>query len=357
MINRSSWRTDWGGDSTQMEQTAIELQKLGVEVDLFASTDSFDPGNYELLHLFNMTRPADFLHLAAHRFVLSTIYVNYSEADRHNRTGLAAVVSRMFGPDTIEYAKTLARWALKGEQPPAKAYFLKGHRQAVRTLIDAALLWLPNSDSEYRRVAGDYGIEHPYIAVPNGTKSELFLVEQPPWEDRLGVICIGRIEPRKNQLALIKALTDTDVPLHIVGHPGVNHGWYYEACQEAAGANVTFHGHMHWGDRMVELISKCRVHCLPSWFETTGLVSLEAATLGCNIVVTDKGDTVDYFRKDAWYCDPGDTNSIKQAVLEAHRSAQSTTLRDRIRNEYTWKRAAEKTLEGYLLALKIIEKR
>jgi len=27
---------------------------------------------------------------------------------------------------------------------------------------------------------------------------------------------------------------------------------------------------------------------LPSWFETTGLSSIEAGVMGCNIVITDK---------------------------------------------------------------------
>jgi len=38
-----------------------------------------------------------------------------------------------------------------------------------------------------------------------------------------------------------------------------------------------------------------QVHMLPSWFETTGLSSIEAAVMHCNIVITDKGDTREYF--------------------------------------------------------------
>jgi glycosyltransferase involved in cell wall biosynthesis len=60
------------------------------------------------------------------------------------------------------------------------------------------------------------------------------------------------------------------------------------------------------------------VHVLASWFETTGLVSLEAAMMDCNVVVTKKGDTVEYFSDMAYYCEPDDINSIRNAIEKAY---------------------------------------
>jgi glycosyltransferase involved in cell wall biosynthesis len=95
------------------------------------------------------------------------------------------------------------------------------------------------------------------------------------------------------------------------------------------------------------------VHVLPSYFETTGLSSLEAAVMGCNIVVTDKGDTRDYFKNDAWYCEPEDPASIRQAVEAAYDAPYNEAFRQRIFQEYTWKRAAEETLKAYMDVLKV----
>ena len=75
-----------------------------------------------------------------------------------------------------------------------------------------------------------------------------------------------------------------------------------------------------------------------SWFETTGLSSLEAAALGCNIVITNKGDTKEYFGDQAWYCDPSSPDSIRRAVDEAAASGSNGALQKKIVSEYTWAR-------------------
>ena len=72
---------------------------------------------------------------------------------------------------------------------------------------------------------------------------------------------------------------------------------------------------------LAPLYRASKVHALPSWSETTGLVSLEAALCGCNIVTTDRGYTRDYFGDMAWYCDPYDNRSIRRAVEAAHACA------------------------------------
>ena len=60
-----------------------------------------------------------------------------------------------------------------------------------------------------------------------------------------------------------------------------------------------------------------RVHALPSWIETCGLVSLEAALAGCNVVVSTAGHELEYFRDLAYYCDPANPASIRRAVVQA----------------------------------------
>ena len=86
--------------------------------------------------------------------------------------------------------------------------------------------------------------------------------------------------------------------------------------------------------------------------ETPGLSSLEAAAMKCNLVITKKGDTFDYFKDYAFYCEPDDVGSIRNAIVNAYESSFSEELYHLVRTQYTWKKAAIKTLEGYELALK-----
>src|SRR6185437_4157290 len=72
----------------------------------------------------------------------------------------------------------------------------------------------------------------------------------------------------------------------------------------------------------------CKVHALVSWMETAGMSSLEAAAMGANIVITDKGDTRDYFGDLAYYCSPDSVPSIREALLQAHSAPLQLTARE-----------------------------
>jgi glycosyltransferase involved in cell wall biosynthesis len=81
--------------------------------------------------------------------------------------------------------------------------------------------------------------------------------------------------------------------------------------------------------------------------ETTGLASLEAAAMGCSLVVTPNGDTREYFADFAEYCDPGDQRSIRDAVMRAYENGPPPDLARRIRGNFTWEKAAEATYCAY----------
>lgn len=81
--------------------------------------------------------------------------------------------------------------------------------------------------------------------------------------------------------------------------------------------------------------------------ETPGLSSLEAGVMRTNIVVTKKGDTEDYFKDMAFYCEPDDLTSIKKAVKQAYETPFKENLLKRILDNYTWEDTARQTLDGY----------
>ena len=52
--------------------------------------------------------------------------------------------------------------------------------------------------------------------------------------------------------------------------------------------------------------------------------------MGCNIVITEKGFTREYFGDDAFYCEPGDPESIYNAVENAAQSDCRIALQQKI---------------------------
>jgi glycosyltransferase involved in cell wall biosynthesis len=348
-IARATLYSSPGGDTRQLDETAHNLLKLGIDVDVALTNTQPDYRAYDLLHFFNIIRPADILRhsrRAGKPYVVSTIYVQYGAADRVARGGLAGAIGRMLNEDGMEWVKAVARMLKNGERLPLR-YFLIGHRQAVQEVAKGAAMLLPNSASEYRRFVAAYDIERPHCVVPNGVNLADVRRHYNPLPAYEGaVLCMGRIEARKNQLRLIEALNNTALRVFIHGRPSPNAVGYANACAEAAASNIQILPPIT-GATLYAAYASAKVHVLPSYFETTGLSSLEAAAMGCNIVVTDRGDTRDYFGDRAWYCDPDDPASIRGAVEAAHAAPYDEKFRAHILKNYTWQRAGEETLAAY----------
>ena len=66
-----------------------------------------------------------------------------------------------------------------------------------------------------------------------------------------------------------------------------------------------------------------------------------------NIVVTKKGDPEDYFGKYAYYCEPDDIVSIRNAIIKAYSSDFDNGLYELVINNFSWSDTARQTLMGY----------
>ncbi len=351
-----------GGDTTQILKTAEALKQRGCHVDVSLELAP-DVSDYDIVHLFNLVRPQEAYMQALNakqqgkKVALSTIYVDYSEYDRKGRAGLAKLMANSLRTDQIEYLKVLARAVKNREANKGTRVFLKhGYRALQNKTVDITDVFLPNSQSEMERVLSDFPsvAQKSYFVVPNGVAPE-FEQKQPvsaEFEKYEGcVLCVGRIEGLKGQLSLVQAMLGLPWHLVIVGNPAPNHLRYFKQVQRAAGPNVQILGHVE--HRLLpQLYSAAKVHALISWMETTGLSSLEAGALDCNLVITDKGDTRDYFGDHAYYCQPDSIDSIRQAIIKAYEAPVDHNLREHILQNFTWQRAAEKTLEAYEIALR-----
>ena len=351
LITRSTLYTVRGGDTIQVVQTAKQLTELGVDVNILLSNEHIDYAKYNLLHFFNITRPADILYhgkKSGKPYVVSTILCNYSEYDKHHRKGIGMLFS-FLPADSIEYLKTMARWLMGKDHLSSINYIWKGQRKSILEILNKAAMILPNSKSEYKRVGQNYLEEVNNIIVPNGINPDLFKWDRSLPKDEKLVLCVARIEGIKNQINLIKALNNTDYRLLIIGTNSPNQVNYYNECRTIATDNVSFIEHLPQNE-LVKYYQQAKVHVLPSWFETTCLSSIEAATMGCNLVITDKGDTKEYFEDYAYYCDPGKPESIFEAIKQASEAPVDDALRQKILTKYTWKHSALQTLKAYQLA-------
>jgi glycosyltransferase involved in cell wall biosynthesis len=352
LIGRTSLHKVTGGDTIQMVKTANELKRLGVNTDIFLSSDIIDYSQYDLLHFFNLLRPADHLkHIKTSKkpYVVSTIYLDYTGFDRNGRSLPYRLIFKTLGKHGSEYAKNIYRFA-RGQDKLVSKEYLAGHKKAMQNILSGSRLILPNSDSEFKRITSDLGYNGKYAVIPNGIDEEIFRGIPININREYKVLCVAQVYGMKNQHSLILACKKMKLSLDIIGKPPPNHTRYNEYCRKIASDRVRFFGFMPQTE-LIKYYAGAKVHALPSWFETTGLTSLEAGVMGCNLVVGEGGDTKEYFREFAWYCDPSDQQSLENALEKALDHDTRTDLKELILTEYTWRKAAEKTKNAYELAL------
>ncbi len=131
------------------------------------------------------------------------------------------------------------------------------------------------------------------------------------------ILNVGNIEPRKNQLALIRAMKSfPELKLVLIGHQ--RDPEYAKTCFAEGGDQVIYAGTLsHDSPVLRSAYAACEAFVLPSTLETPGLAALEAHAAGARIAVTKVGSTEEYFAEHVAYLDPSDVGSIAQSIRDA----------------------------------------
>jgi glycosyltransferase involved in cell wall biosynthesis/GT2 family glycosyltransferase len=351
-----------GGDTVQMLATKAALELRGLQVELSLSPAPSSEG-CDLAHIFNLQfaqqawEQARILAAQGVPTVMSPIFWDHAELE-----WVTEELRQIFSRPQAERSNLLAafaRRARKGDGDGGRGWRpserLAALREAQRKAAACVDLLLPNSSAEISALCGTLG---PAIApcrvVINAVDAGRFGSGDPDaFAARYGmqdfVMAAARWDPRKNLLLLCEALRGTGLPLVLIGQrPNAE----YEALvRSALPPGSLAIDHLSPAE-LADAFAAARVHALPSWFETPGLSSMEAAISDCAIVVGNRAAEREYFGDEAYYCDPADVASIRQAIIaawngfgaEAHRRA---TLAERIRQDFTWDRAADATWEAY----------
>lgn len=348
MVNHPDAENFRGGDLTQMRETAAALRPLGVEV-----AESFDAQPdataYDVAHVFNLrtvaVTPGQMAHLKAQDIpvVLSPIYLNPAVALWGGRgvfgafqddpppellaqrlRGIAERTMRVHSPDG---GPVLTADAANRPHP--------NYDQLQREALRHADLVLCNSWLEVHAMfATLHAPNMPVAVAPLGVNPTLFAQPDPaPFVAKYGlqdfVLQVGRIEVIKNQLLLAHALQGTGLKLVLLG--GNRQPQFLDLVRKIGGDTLTIIPHLPPAE-VASAYAAARVHVLPSWAETCGLVNLEAALAGCSVVAGCLGYEVEYLTDHVDYCDPGDAGSIRAAVTSAWEGhAQRATRREALR--------------------------
>lgn len=348
-----------GGAQIQILKTIEYLKLRGVDCQLTVSTEGVDFNQFEIVHLSDLTWVYDNLNflkeLKRQNFkgkkVLSTIYWPFDEYASTGSPWIQRLFFKVFGINGFEFAKAAAKYAKTGEH-----VFLNGIKrgfiQNQRAIVKEMDWLLPNSILEMEVLNKRLNLKQKNFSIVNNA-IDTVVFDQISANSNIGkqeglITFVARIDPRKNQLAFLESMMDTDFPIRFIGNAGPNSQGYFDSLKKLAirRGNVEFITHIPQEEVFKHML-EAKVNVLTSWIETPGLVSLEAAYAGCNIVVSDRGSVRDYFGDYAYYCDPQDFSGIKEKVLEALSAEFNPKFKELIKQEYSWEKTAEQTFSVY----------
>jgi glycosyltransferase involved in cell wall biosynthesis len=331
-----SWRVE-GGHRTQQMQSARALRRAGAQVAI-GEVGLARSARFDVVHVFGDPRPLLDLGRPPGRVVVSPVH-------------LPAAVE--LGP--VRWRGGCRTWVMSHlghrlrtlRHPGAQRRRWAEVRARLEAMARADVI-VANSRAEARLVEDDAVGPMPAIRVAySGVDQSFFAGSAARGRSMLGgdpfVLCVGRVEPIKNQLTLARAMRSVPRRLVLVGAVLPGNEGYLRACLATLPSLV----HVPHVDRSLlpHLYAAADAHALPSWYETTGLATLEALAAGTPCVAGRGPCVEDYFDGRVRLHRPGDERGLRASILGALGEARGRGRE--LAARFNWERTAEELLDAY----------
>ena len=218
---------------------------------------------------------------------------------------------------------------------------------ALRQMRDDIKLFFARSEYEANYLRQGYGISSQKIAiVPLSYRETNYNpnIQKEPFCLFAGTMT----QERKNVPRLIEAAKKYGFNLKLVGNKG------NAASEEKLRRLIDNHQNIEIvgfvsDEELSMLYNKAKVFALPSINEGVGLVALEAAIHGCNIVITNLGGPKEYYPKGmAQTVNPYDIDDVGQAIMKAlDDNTSQPRLREHIEKTYNVSSCTDILIDNY----------
>lgn len=351
------------GAAKQIRMYAEAVEAAGGTAVFHASLEELEEP-FDIAHLSNLdwtVETAYQLGLAqrfARRVVVSPIHHRrrwVSSLPASERSGLARLAASVTSQDGYERLRNLFLARSRPRLlPEAARQMIGGVARAQRRILDSCDAWFLLANGEQVSLQEDLAPQpRPTYLVPNGAEWS----DAEPAVEGLPdgfVLSVGRIEARKGQVAVARALESLGVPGVFIGEPNPRHAGYVEEFERYVESSRL----QRWipelpHEQILPLYRAARAHVLASWFEVAPLVDLEAAVAGCRVVTTTHGHTSEYLGDWAVYWSPRDGEAALRGAIE--RALERGPDRERaaeFRRTLAWEPMGEALLGAYATLLR-----
>lgn len=345
-MNRPDWDQNPGGDTVVTKEYMRILTGMGIET-VFSCDPDTDMGRFDIIHIINLTMTGSTEKLAqsASRqqkpFVVTTLqedFPKFRSKVHFAANRLTAYVKSGQNPETLKHFSDAIHHVPPSTHLTSPFAALTANRLLACGEHEASLLhqMFPRSSVSVVK----FGTAK---QIHSDVSGELFTSA---FNVKDFVLCVGRVEPRKNQLMLLVALEQDPVPIVFVDGTTTYSPSYKSACMEFKRRGKTIFTGTLSDELLVSAYMSAKVHCLPSFYELPGLVSLEAARYGCKVTASRWGTLPDYLGNTIRYFEPDDCNNLRSSLLDTIESDSHPELMP-LAKSFTWEKSASDVVSIY----------
>lgn len=175
--------------------------------------------------------------------------------------------------------------------------------------------WFVRSHYELTYVNQSYGIPLDKISIIS-LSPRIPEIKEYPQKENFCFHVSSLADGRKNVLRLVKAAIKYKFQLVLAGTINSDKAFSPIKSLIDRHGNITYLGRVSDED-LYSLYKRAKVFALPSINEGVGMVAVEAASYGCDIVVTNIGGPKEYYGDKAYIINPYNIDDIGQAVVAA----------------------------------------
>jgi glycosyltransferase involved in cell wall biosynthesis len=234
-------------------------------------------------------------------------------------------------------------WSVFLPEDPARLG--RGGRLAARVAFGRASMVLPVSEA-LRRGIENAGVRARFRVVPNVVDGKLFRPGDGP---RAGLLAVGLLYDAKGFDVLLAALGRLPGErLRLVGDGPLREALAAEAERCGVADRVDFHGFAA-KDEVAELMRGARLVVVPSRFETSAVVALEALASGTPVVASAVGALPELLAGGGGLlARPGDPDDLAARIREALATTfDGDAVAERVRERHSRERVGAELVEIY----------
>lgn len=317
----------YNGVRVQAQTWADELMKKGHDIILVNPWDTQSWKEYDIVHIFG---PVQFIRS----------FVNILKAENSNQV---IVYSPIIDTNQAIWKYKLISYA------GCDRLRLSTHQYNVRKAKTFINHWFVRSQYELLYVNKAYDVPVENISVVP-LSFRIPTIDYYPEKDNFCLHVSTLCEERKNVMRLIDAAIKYNFRLVLAGSITEDEFVPFKMKIEA-NKNIEYLGRIS-DEELIELYKRAKVFALPSLYEGVGMVAVEAAAYGDDIVITQLGGPKEYYGDKSLVVDPYSVDDIGNAILKALDSKErQPALMNYVINNFNISHCVDLLLQSYGMTL------